>query len=256
MTDVEERPHEEPTFHRALAAFDETSPALLDTRELQRRVDRKYLLPSALLDGLLTRLHAGYQIVRSGDTRVAHYDTLYFDTVERRMYDDHRRGRDPRYKVRLRHHLDRRLSFLEIKCKRGRHTSKMRMNRPYGDTRLDGDAWRFIESHCPISPALLLPCVSVDYRRVTLVGGTTDERVTLDWAICFRDRSRHAAFPGLVIVEIKQRRCSNTSPAIHAIRALHLREARVSKYCLATATLAPVRANVFKPMLTAMEHRA
>ena len=236
-----------------LGRFDDASPELLNACELRRRVDRKYLLPKSLLKSLLALLHVDYRVVRSDGMLVAEYDTLYFDTRERQMYEDHRRGRFPRYKVRLRHHLDRQLSFLEIKSKQGLITSKARMLRVGSDSELDAEAFRFLEEHCPIPPALLVPRLSSAYRRLTLAGEATNERVTIDWGIEFHDGSRCERLPGVVIAEIKQPCYSNGSTAVRAFRTLGLREHAVSKYCLATARLAPVRTNTFKPTMRIVE---
>lgn len=170
------------------------------------------------------------------------------------MYHDHRRRREPRHKVRVRHHLDRELSFLEVKARRrGGRTAKARLPRPFGLECLDVEAQRFISEHCPFDPANLRACVTNEFRRVTLVGERVDERLTLDWDLWLSDDSRSERLPGVVIVEIKQGRYSNSTPAVRALRGLHVRERAISKYCLATARLTTARFNTFKPALRALE---
>ena len=176
---------------RVVARFSEASPELLEARALQQRVDRKYLLRKGLMDSLLEGLGAHYRVARAGDALLARYDTLYFDTPERLLYEDHRRGRRPRYKVRVRHHLDRRLTFLEVKRKDTNVcTRKARLGIPFGETRLNADACQFIDAHCPAGAARLIPRVSVAFFRLTLVGEHANERVTFDWNIEFRDGHR------------------------------------------------------------------
>ena len=237
-----------------LYAFRDASPKLLDTRTLQQRVDRKYLLPKRVLEPLLARLSGEYQVIRSAGQLAAAYSTQYFDTPERQMYHDHRRGRRPRYKVRLRHHLDRRLNFLEVK-RRGsdERTTKTRLDRPFGDSTLDEKALAFVEQHCPVRADALIPLLSVAYYRITLVGEHVNERITFDLALELRDDHRCDHWPHVVVVEIKQARYTNDSPAVRALRGLHVRGRSVSKYCLATAMLAAVRCNRFRPTLRAME---
>lgn len=238
----------------ALDAFEEASLDLLDARVLLRRVDRKYILPKRDLDSLLTRLGAEYRVVRSAGRLAASYQTCYFDTPDRQMFEDHRRGRRPRYKVRVRHHVDRTLSFLEIKRRdRDRGTTKTRMSRPFGDAGLDTEALTFIDQHCPVGAAVLAPRLWIDFRRITLVGHHVDERLTIDWAFELRDDRRGERLPGLVIAEVKQGRYANNTPAVQAFRSLHVRERTISKYCLATARLAAVRTNSLKPALRAVE---
>lgn len=243
------------TALQALSAFNEASPALLDARALLQRVDRKYLLPQRSLDSLLGSLRQDYEVLRSADQLAASYQTSYFDTPERRMYDDHRRDRRPRFKVRVRHHLDRRLSFLEIK-RRGANerTTKMRMSRAFGDSDLDDEALRFIDEHCPIDAATLAPRLWIGFHRITLVGRDVDERITIDVNIELRNDVRREQLHDVVIAEVKQGRFTNSSPAVRALRDLRIRERAVSKYCLATARLTSVRVNRLKAVLRAVEH--
>jgi hypothetical protein len=118
----------------ALAGFRTASAELPDRWLLQRRIDRKFVFSSALLEPLLSALAPHFSVLRAGIAPIATYQTVYFDTAGRQLYEDHRRGRLPRHKVRLRHHLERRLSFLEVKRKTadGR-TTKARLERPFGD---------------------------------------------------------------------------------------------------------------------------
>ena len=117
MTHLAANRGSEPETPRALAALREVGAELLAARALLTRVDRSYLLPREALDALLSSLRDDYGVLRAGTRLAARYSTRYFDTSDLRMYDDHRRGRCPRYKVRMRHHLDRKLSFLEVKRK-------------------------------------------------------------------------------------------------------------------------------------------
>jgi hypothetical protein len=240
-----------------LATFDEASEDLLQARTLQQRIDRKYILPQRLLPQWLDGLLADYRIVRSADQVVARYETLYFDTPERQMYDDHRRGRRPRSKVRIRHHVERRRTFLEVTVKETNdRTMKVRTELPFGQRELATETRQFIDTYCPIRAIHLVPCLSVTFFRVTLVGVNLDERVTLDSGLEFHDRGWRESVAGVVIAEIKQARYSNAHGAARALRALNLREQALSKYCLATARLTPVRMNTFKPAFRALERLA
>jgi hypothetical protein len=239
---------------RGLSTFEEASDHLLQSRMLQQRVDRKYLLPQRLVPLWLGGLPHDYRIVRFADEAVARYETRYFDTSERQMYHDHRRGRRPRCKVRIRHHLNRRCTFVEVKVKETNdRTMKARTELPFGQCELDAEARRFIDACCPIRAHRLAPCLSITFFRVTLVGVDLDERVTFDWGLEFHDRTWSKSVAGVVIVEIKQARYSSVHGAARALRALNVREQAVSKYCLATTRLTPVRMNTFKPAFRAVE---
>jgi len=239
----------------ALCRFGDASPELIEARTLQERVDRKYLLPARVLDALLARLSGQYRVVLSAGRPLARYHTQYFDTPARELYHDHRRGRRPRYKVRLRHHLDRRLSFLEIKRKGAdERTRKSRLERPFGASDLDGESRAFIGQHCLVKAASLVAALSMRFCRITLVGEDVNERVTIDCRIELDADGRCERWPEAVIAEIKQARYDNLSPSVRALRDLHVRERAVSKYCLATARLAAVPDHTFRPTLRALEH--
>jgi hypothetical protein len=66
-------------------------------------------------------------------------------------------------------------------------------------------------------------------------------------------RPRTERVSRLVIAEVKQSRHTDHLGAIPALRAVHARAEALSKYCLGTILLVPVRANVFKPALRAVE---
>jgi hypothetical protein len=236
-----------------LTQFDDAPPELVAARSLQHRVDRKFVLSAALLEPLLVRLHRQYFVVRAGGNVRARYESVYFDTRERQLYDDHRRGRRPRHKVRIRHHVDRQLTFLEIKRKEsGGRTTKSRIELPFMHASLGSAECRFVEDHAPIDASRLVPCMSIAFLRVTVVSPHVNERLTLDYDLQFGDEHPRERLSGVVIAEIKQPRHSNSRGAVAILRALHAREQALSKYCLATALLAPVRTNVFRPVLRAV----
>lgn len=236
-----------------LSRFEEASPELLNARLLLQRTDRKYLLARRDLDALLSTLAADYRVLRSAGHLVASYRTVYFDTPELRTFEDHRRDRRPRCKVRVRHHLDRGLTFLEIKCKgRDGRTSKARLERPFRCEEID-DAARFIDRHCALGAGRLAPVLALEFRRVTLIGDPVDERMTIDWDLRIGSGARRDRLPDVAIVEVKQPRYSNRTPSVRALRAMHVQERGISKYCIALTRLAPVRPHAFRPVLRKME---
>ena len=237
-----------------LDTFVEATQDLLSTRLLQKRVDRKYALPWAVVAPLLDRLAASHHVLRSAGRPAATYESLYLDTADRRLYDDHRRGRVPRYKVRFRHQLERQLTYLEVK-KKGHdgQTDKTRLPRPFGTQALDADTRAFVERYCRVDAAMLGASLVIGFRRATLLAIGSEERLTLDWDITFACDGREHAWPGLAVVELKQPRIHHDSPAVRALHSLGIRESGFSKYCVATATLAPVRANFFNASLRLVE---
>jgi len=236
-----------------IAEFDVAAPALVERRALQQRVDRKFLLGGRTLPPLLGHLRSGYVMLLADDRQWARYESVYFDTPERELFHAHRRGIRPRCKIRIRHHVDRGLSFLEIKHKeRSGRTAKTRLDVPFATTGLTGRELRFIEAHARIAAARLVPCMSVSFLRLTLLGRDAHERLTLDRRLRVSNGVQVEELPDLVIAEVKQERHA-TAGAVTALRAQRAREASVSKYCLGTVLLAAVPTNVFKPVLRAIE---
>ena len=237
-----------------LEQFVAASDDLLRARALQQRVDRKYVLPIGTLEPLLERLRGDFLVVKSGGQTIARYETVYFDTPGLQLYHAHRRGRRPRFKVRIRHHHDRRRTYLEVKRKtQSDVTVKSRLELHFGQSQLDARARGFIDAHSPIGAGLLVPCLSVVFRRITLVTAAVDERLTLDCDLLFAGESRSERLTGVVIAEIKQGRYSTTTGAAVAFRSLNIREQTFSKYCVGTARVAPVRMNTFKPAFRSVE---
>jgi hypothetical protein len=233
--------------------FEIAPPALADSRTLQHRVDRKYLLPTEQLDPLLRLLREGHLLLLAGDAAWARYESVYFDSNGRDLFHAHRRGLMPRHKVRIRHHVDRLLTFLELKRKeRSGRTAKFRLSLPFGQEYLHVDERRFIEAHAPLDAAALVPTVTILFRRLTLVGRDQNERVTLDRDLVVVADGCIKRLPPAVIAEVKQPRRANHAGAVAALRGVHAREMALSKYCLGTLLSAPVRGNVFKPQLHAL----
>jgi len=242
------------TALEVLRNFDVAPPLLVEARALQQRVDRKYLLGVDDLEPLLAPLRPGYCLLRAGRQVWARYESVYLDTLDRELYHAHRCGRRPRYKVRIRHHLDRQLTFLEIKRKQNNgHTVKRRLALTFRQNHLDSRERHFIEAHTPLNVARLIPCVSISFQRLTLLGTAVNERLTLDRDFTVVADARAEHISRVVIAEVKQSRYVHHTVAVDALRGVHAREVKLSKYCLGTILMVPVRANIFKPVLSAIE---
>ena len=108
------------------------SLALIEQRALQKRVDTKQVVARAAFEDVFARLADHYAVILSTEKQEAVYRNVYFDTPDHLCLHEHHRGRRPRFKVRIRHHVDRSLSFLEIKERRhGGITHKHRRVLPF-----------------------------------------------------------------------------------------------------------------------------
>ena len=208
-----------------LRSFAIAPPSLIEPRSLQQRVDRKYLLAASDITSLLARLQQSHCVVSRVSTAGRVTTASIFDTPDRDLYHAHRCGRRPRYKVRIRHHVDRALSFLEVKRKdRSGRTTKHRLALPYRQTTLGPHERTFIDAHAALDGAPLLPRVSISFQRLTLVGSSVNERVTLDRELMVAAGHCVETLGRVVIAEVKQSHYLNHAGAVAGFRHIHARE--------------------------------
>ncbi len=223
----------------------------MDNYALLRRVDTKFLYPADELGALIQSLGNDYGLLLSGEHPFATYQTLYFDTPDKTFFHQHRRGQRDRYKIRIRHYLERELSFLEIKRKTNHNvTVKVRRKQDFLDSTINGDELSFLKDRAPCDPSRIVPQIWTNFHRITLVGLGIKERLTVDLGLAFETRDESHSMDGLAVIEVKQPRFWARSPAMLALRARGIRPSGMSKYCTAQATLCPgLRCNRFRPSL-------
>lgn len=215
--------------------------ALIDRRRLLTRVDTKFLLRSRDLHTLMERLAArDYAVMRHESEASLQYRNLYFDTPGRALLRDHHRGRRPRHKVRIRHHMSRQLSFFEVKRKRPNDTTvKMRTSMPFQSMHLDAAARATLRNHRNVYADDLEAVMSIDFARTMLVGIETPERISIDVQLRFSESSRQETMPSAVVIEVKQARFHARSPAMLALRSSGAIPLRFSKYLTGAYLLWP-----------------
>ena len=225
--------------------------SLLQARTLLRRVDQKFLLSQEKLHCVLQAITPHYSIVLAKEKRLSRYKTLYFDTKDFLCATEHHRGRRPRYKVRIRHYLDRELSFLEVKKKNKRdRTIKFRREIEFLDEQLLSSS-RFLFDNCPIPASELEPSLYTCFGRITLIGKTIHERITCDVNLQFGQHH----FSNVAIVEVKQPRANWRSPIMCALRSNGIRPVSLSKYTASVALNKPsVMMNMYFPKLRTLRN--
>jgi VTC domain len=238
-----------------LQGFEKADASRIGDRALLRRYDSKYLLPQEGLLPWLESLRGQYTILFAGQSPIANYRTVYFDTPGRTSYHDHARGRRPRTKIRIRHYAERSLSFLEIKTKTNHgQTQKARQKRAFNDETLTAADHAFLAGHLRLDPASLSRSLVTDFRRITLLAREHDERVTVDLDMSFEHKGKNHALPPAVLVEIKQGRFTRSTPAMAGLHTFHARKVAFSKYCMSLALSGEVRrTHAFRPSLRLLE---
>lgn len=242
-----------------LSSFRPACDGILDRRQLLRRTDTKFLVPASSLEDLLSRLTDSYGVLYAGGEALARYESLYFDTETLSCFHDHRRGRRPRQKVRVRHYLDRAVSFLEVKTRKNELlTVKHRLERPYAVNELDRESIEFLREHCRLRPGSLVRQAWTNFHRLTLIGLRTPERVTIDLDLELVRGETEKTLRGVVITEVKQSQFSARTPVMRSLREVGLRPSSASKYCTAIAMTSDgdTRMNRLLPSLRAVERMA
>lgn len=239
----------------ALESFETASLELIKGRALLERTDVKFFGRAERLEDILPELAEHYAVIRVQSGCAALYRSTYFDTPEFRCYHDHRRGRRIRQKIRIRHYDDRKLTYLEIKCKKSsKVTDKHRMELPFGTRDLTVAGREFLARYTPIPVDQLESTIDNRFRRISLIGLHNSERVTIDVDLGFRYADRDMSLGGLCVIEVKQYPYDPQSPVMQALHRAGMSERSLSKYTTAVAELAPVRRNRLLPLLRTL-HR-
>lgn len=220
--------------------------ALADVVEeaaLMKRVDKKFLLSRDQLAEFLNRIGPEFRAMEIAGRRVFGYSSTYFDTEDLDQFRAHRQGRRRRFKVRTRTYLDSGLCMFEAKLKGPRgETDKHRIKHPL-DLRkqLTADADIFLaellDEHYGMAVPDLVPVMTTDYQRGTLVNPHSSERITLDVSLVCMDAARTEYGPDMVILETKS--ADGRGAADQLLAAMGIRELSISKYCVGIAMLHP-----------------
>jgi hypothetical protein len=208
-------------------------------QHLLTRVDVKFELPRLRLPALLNRLADSHTLLRAAGHLAASYATIYFDTDDRRLLIDHLRGRRPRHKLRVRHYLDRELSFLEVKTKTaGNRTVKLRRGRAYGGNGLSAEEQRWAAGHTGISQPFTASGWTT-CQRLTLLGSTSEARVTVDLNVALGTASGARSLRETALIEVKLARAHGDPGLLRVLRGAGARELNLSKYVAAMMTDSP-----------------
>lgn len=212
---------------------------------LQTRIDRKYLVPTSALPGLLDELDPGARVLEIDGDRVFAYESVYFDTPALTSYLGAARRRRNRFKVRTRTYVDSEQCWVEVKT-RGPRGATVKNRLPHeatGRTELDDPALEFTSGVLGDLDGPMAPTLVSTYDRVTFhipagVHGP-DSRTTIDTDLVWTDADtgREHALLGLAIIETKT---GSTPSSTDRLLWRHgHRPVRISKYGTGMAVLHP-----------------
>jgi hypothetical protein len=218
---------------------------LVESADLQVRMDRKYFVPAATFRTLIDELGPEFKVLEIDGQRTFDYESVYFDTPELLTYRAHLQGRRRRFKVRTRTYLNSGLCMFEVKTEGAReNTVKDRIEHPL--TRrgtLTLEAYTFLSQTLrevlgQQVPEGLRPVVINLYRRTTFASPSAGARLTCDVSVsCHNSRASVSDKGTHVLVESKS--ANGASKADLILRRLGVRPASISKYCIGVAALYP-----------------
>ncbi len=229
------------SIDQALATFEPISlPGANDVAELQTRIDRKYLVDEATLWELLDAMDPTLRVLEIDGEHSCDYRSTYFDTEDLALYRAAVQGRRQRYKIRSRTYGDTGPCFLEVKAKGRRGTNvKSRIRYCRQDHHaITSDGHDFVEAVTGSDLAsALLPVLTTEYTRTTLIDPTSRTRLTFDRHLRCTDDVGGEATLGAFVVETKSARAP--SAADRWLWQHHVRPTKISKFCTGLAAIRP-----------------
>lgn len=229
--------------------------------KLMKRNDTKYVTNVPSLMRLLQLTQSKYYVQEINDSRIANYNTLYWDFCDdHHYYLIHAQKRKPRTKVRTRRYVNSGIAFLEIKRKDNHgKTRKKRVEVPMQDTIMQDSlvGEPFLEEQLGLKFSDLIPAMSNFFSRITLVNYEKTERVTIDFNLRFdnHETGKKQRLDNLVIIELK-RDGRTHSPLLAMLRELRIKPSGFSKYVIGSAiTNSSLRQNLLRKRLRTVAKR-
>lgn len=246
-----------------LSQFDPITLDEMSGIRLMNRTDTKFVTTRPMLERLLLMAHEEYYAQQIGNSRMAAYYTVYFDTPDCQMYTVHETGHTNRQKLRIRSYVDSHLNFLEVKTKNNKgRTKKKRVSldnfSPDESELFDVQSAAyadFLHEHLRYDPVTLSRQLENRFDRITLVNKGKTERLTIDTNLRFHNvaTDSYRFMDGIVIIELK-RDGLVPSPILHMLRDLRIKPHGFSKYVVGSAlTNSQLHCNRMKPKVADLQ---
>jgi len=235
--------------------FDTISLNEMSGVRLLNRVDTKYVVSPAVLVNALAEHIDDYSIVAVNNKVNLAYSTIYFDTSDLAMYQEHHNGKNRRYKVRYRKYEETGDKFIEVKQKFKNRTNKERLRVNKFDYPIEEGLQSIVHDCTPYKADELERKLTTKFNRITLVNKKACERITIDLDIHFCNENNESFYmPSCAIVEIKRDKEGVFSSFARTLKSKGVLPLSISKYCLGTIALNnSVKYNRFKPRLRKVE---
>lgn len=238
-----------------LSHYDGISLEEMDDVKLMNRIDSKYIIKRNQLQQILAIIARDYFVLDIQGVRSFPYISLYYDTVDNRMYLAHHNGRTDRYKVRFRKYVTSNDTFLEIKHKvKGSLTLKKRIEVNDIEESLTPGSLKYIVKNTCFTGSFE-PKMYTNFDRITLVNKNFTERVTIDRNLQFiADGTQCPRIENSSIIEVKRDYRAKRTQLVDLLRLHHIQPSGMSKYCIGRAILEPaLKSNNFKDKILTLK---
>lgn len=206
----------------------------LSRAPLMNRVDEKFAFPLGRLECFLQKMLPYYDVLNLEGTVIFDYTSQYFDNADYAFFQDHHKSIPNRFKVRIRTYLNSNKSYLEVKERIKGRTDKSRIDIEGFTTTFSEDQLLFLSGQLR-KQIELQPVMINNYRRITLVNKTAEERLTIDFDITNGISSdpdyQKQTLSSIAIAELKQPKLDRNSPFYRLMKQEQIRPFRISKFC-------------------------
>jgi hypothetical protein len=204
----------------------------LDSYNLLKRVDSKYVVHNSKLFDILEGIPKDFSILEINGNNIFTYENTYFDSDDYFFYKQHHNNIQNRSKVRIRNYIDTHSTFLEIKSKNNKkETSKIRLEIEPNQNRITSSEMIFLKQHLSVNPLILKNVLNLSYSRITFVNKFSKEKITIDFNIKISN-SKQVNLTKLIIIEHKCLKTISANPINLILKSLGAKKLKISKYCL------------------------
>ena len=196
--------------------------------KLMNRIDKKYVIDFnqfCLLSDYIVNNY--YIVVDDSNKFLLSYKSIYFDTANLDMYNDHKLNVENRQKLRIREY-ENGDQFLEIKTKSDNKTKKIRVNL---------DLYNIDHYMCWINDNLnyaysaITPVLEINFKRLTLINKEKNSRITIDFGISFKNYNTNINKKiKEIVIEVKKSDESYITSFEKKLSSLNIEESKFSKY--------------------------
>ncbi|MDG2260900.1 MAG: polyphosphate polymerase domain-containing protein [Actinomycetota bacterium] len=209
--------------------------------DLQARVDRKYIVDRTVLEVVVASQPSSAAALELDAERAFDYRSQYFDTPDLLLYREAAQRRRRQFKVRTRSHGGSSGLVLEVKTK-GRRGLTIKARTPHSSgsaAKLEDVDRRFIGGVVDRDSVVadLIPTLTTEYRRSTLVDRALWTRTTVDESV--RCTDWRGAVVGLDDIVIETKSAGSASVTDRILWSMGIRPVRLSKFCTSLAALHP-----------------